>query len=511
MSKNGGGLTDPTIIDVVLSPADVVLERWTISCDSPTLSSPSVSISKTYKKCILLIRSLYSLLRLLPCFKIFKLLNSSISSYDYGISYRISSFAAPFSREEESGFDAYTFAPVETQFGNLSLSVTYRTSITNFEFDLFSSVIEPANIITDYVGSPAADPMRAFPARFERSNSNKDDYFRYGMSPSGSRPISFPTRGRTVHVTNSYDRPHSWSDARSQPIDVYGSNRGLSRRYSGLSPALLSDSPTPSPPVYGSSGNNHSNFMHSRSKMDTAPVSIPVSGFAGKHQTFRTPNHSDPTRTFLPPPSPRSTRMEHSSQESRSLDVGTFKKLEAVKLGDVYSNLHMHMAQKGLKDGRDDSGRFSGAYSSTGSPRLGFSRSSSRMSVQDDLDDDIEFPFAVDDVDTPEASYTQSRKAYGKEAVDSFQSNSSSHKSQEAAVGALVHMLRTAPPLRQDQSFSSQHSRSDVNSEAASSSYFMSRKTSDALQELKTYKEMKQVILSQSKTELLNSVNRSEE
>lgn len=54
-----------------------------------------------------------------------------------------------------------------------------------------------------------------------------------------------------------------------------------------------------------------------------------------------------------------------------------------------------------IRDSRDDSGRFSGLLSSSGSPRIGFSRSSSRLSFQDDLDDnDFSCPFDVDDVDT---------------------------------------------------------------------------------------------------------------
>jgi hypothetical protein len=42
--------------------------------------------------------------------------------------------------------------------------------------------------------------------------------------------------------------------------------------------------------------------------------------------------------------------------------------------------------------------------SSSGSPRIGFSRSSSRLSFQDDLeDDDFSCPFDVDDVDTSDS------------------------------------------------------------------------------------------------------------
>ena len=103
------------------------------------------------------------------------------------------------------------------------------------------------------------------------------------------------------------------------------------------------------------------------------------------------------------------------------------------------------------------------------------------------------------------------RNLDGKEAPESSQSYNSAHKSQDAAVGALVHMLRTAAPLRQDQSYSSQSSRSEVNGEVGNSSFFTSRKTSDALEELKTYREMKENLLSQSRVQLLDSVKRSTE
>lgn len=49
---------------------------------------------------------------------------------------------------------------------------------------------------------------------------------------------------------------------------------------------------------------------------------------------------------------------------------------------------------------REDSGRFSGLLSGGSSPHVGFSRSSSRVSFQDDLDEcDFSCPFDVDDVD----------------------------------------------------------------------------------------------------------------
>uniref|UniRef100_A0A2C9UQC1 Autophagy-related protein 13 N-terminal domain-containing protein n=1 Tax=Manihot esculenta TaxID=3983 RepID=A0A2C9UQC1_MANES len=94
--------------------------------------------------------------------------------------------------------------------------------------------------------------------------------------------------------------------------------------------------------------------------------------------------------------------------------------------------------------------------------------------------------------------------------------------SQDAAVGALVRMLRKAPPLRQDISTSidlSQVSRSKISSSSfqehvqisetpaiqpasssiASSGLVASKTTADALEELRGYKElMRDLLLSQA-------------
>lgn len=73
-------------------------------------------------------------------------------------------------------------------------------------------------------------------------------------------------------------------------------------------------------------------------------------------------------------------------------------------------------------------------------------------------------------------------------------------KSHDAAVGVLVQMLRTAPPLRQDSScYSSQSVKPEHEGGVATASgFFMPRKTSDALEELRSYKEMKDLLLSKS-------------
>lgn len=78
-------------------------------------------------------------------------------------------------------------------------------------------------------------------------------------------------------------------------------------------------------------------------------------------------------------------------------------------------------------------------------------------------------------------------------------------KSQDAAVGVLVHMLRTAPPLRQDPSCYSSHSlKAELDGGLATASgFFMPRKTADALEELRSYREMRDLLLSKSGTRIL--------
>lgn len=529
---------DPMIIDVILihesmnpSAADdlynspralveTVVERWVIHYETQRTSQSgdgSASYKKTYKKSIILLRSLYSTLRLLPAFRVFRQLTSSSQTYNFDISYKVSSFSEPFSRAVEEEMKNYCFAPVETPFGRLCVSVTYRPSLSYLNLE--TSTLFPPQIITDYVGSPAADPLKVFPS-----------------SDKGIRATSFPLRGVQSSSSAPFQRPHSWtsgihraaqlihqpfsvsppthftppmlSDFQPSPPDIYGQKipncrpsihkKGMSFDECRLSPPF-SPSLSPSPPMYLSGGNT----SHSRLHFGSSPVSIPLA-MTGRNPRYLTPNSSDPNKHFLPPPSPRSTKADHSSLESPSPSESKyFRKLDAMRTGEFYSGI---TGPKVFKDGRDDSGRFSGVVSSSGSPRIGFSRSSSRLSFQDDLDDcEFSCPFAVDDVDTPDS---QTRTHDGKDASEVTQTFPSVRQSQDAAVGVLVQMLRTAPPLRQDQSYSSQSSRSEFNDEVSASGFF-SRKTSDALEELRSYREMKDLLLSQSGTQLLGSVKKS--
>lgn len=511
-------LMDPMIIDIILvnegpnsssvdaysaikASVETVIERWVVHFESPRVT-PNINDAslhkKIYKKLIVLLRSLYSQMRLLPAYRIFRLLSSSGQTYNLDLIYKVSTFCDPFSRAEEEMMKEYTFAPVEASSGRFNVAVSYRKTLSDFNLEPATSLFP--RIITDYVGSPATDPLRSFPS-FDK----------------GIRSTSFPLRGASPPSSAPFQRPHSWTSgfhrpapftqghslggcpptyctygSPSPPTDMYSqraqSYRSTSQRVNSyeeyqLSPPF-SPSPSPSPPTYFSSGS----IGRNRGRSETAPMTIPHPTASGNAR-YLSPNFSDPNRHSLPPPSPRHTRLDPSSQESPS-GIRSFRKQESLRSGELHNH---YVNQKVTKDGRDDSGRFSGLLSSSGSPRIGFSRSSSRLSFQDDLDD-VEFscPFDFDDVGPPASNTGDGREGSG------FTSSllSMGAKSQDAAVGFLVRTLRAAPPLQQD---SSCYSAQSLNMEqeggvATASGFSMPRRTTDALEELRSYQEMKNLL-----------------
>lgn len=353
-------LTDPMIIDIILvqegsnsSSVDnlygnsascgvsikTVIERWTVHYKSPQNSpqaSDSLSQKKAYKKLIVLVRALYSQMRLLPAYRIFRQLSSSTQSYNFDIIYEVSSFSEPFSRAEEEMMNEYMFAPVEAPPGRICMSVSYRKTLSDFDLDPGTSLIP--RIITDYVGSPATDPLRSFPS-----------------SDKGVQAISFQVRGARPPSSAPFQRPHSWTSGihRGAPFahgspPTYGSPsppdhfvhraqsyRSLVQRTASFDDYQLSPPFSPasssSPPGHFQGSNP---VQQGRPRSGSAPVMIPHQMASGTTR-YATPNFSDPYRHSLPPPSPRSTRLDTSSQESTS-GIRLYRKQEISRTGESH-------------------------------------------------------------------------------------------------------------------------------------------------------------------------------
>uniref|UniRef100_A0A5B6ZQR4 Putative Autophagy-related protein 13 n=1 Tax=Davidia involucrata TaxID=16924 RepID=A0A5B6ZQR4_DAVIN len=151
--------------------SEKIIERWVVQyetrknsrdCSSGSKRSSCTSSHTLYKKSILLLRSLYVTVRLLPAYKLFRDLNSSSQIRTFNLAHRISSFVEPFTCREEAEMQWFVFTPVDTSCGRLCLSVLYRSSLSDVGSEP-SSPMSP-QFIPDYVGSPMADQLKRFPS-----------------------------------------------------------------------------------------------------------------------------------------------------------------------------------------------------------------------------------------------------------------------------------------------------------------------------------------------------------
>ncbi|KAJ8769632.1 hypothetical protein K2173_005235 [Erythroxylum novogranatense] len=478
-----------------------VIERWLLqyesrrSRDSGTGSRRSSStLHVVYKKSVLLLRSLYTMLRLLPAYKIFRDINSSGQICAFTLGHRVSSFSEPFTRKEDAEMQQFSFTPVDTSCGRLCLSVVYRSSISDVNSEP-STPMSP-QFIPDYVGSPLTDPMKRVqcnpmthgsPSSLPFSRRHSWSYDRYKASPSSISFSPSPTHSEP-HVSSSNPSSQRFVPMNLPPLPPETSSihkKNISFDEYSTSPNFTpSPSPSPSSPI---SIPGHLSKAILRS--ESAPVRIPASKLATSPLLFNKNN--------LPPSPPLRGSGSRNPRNEKSTTL--------IQTGNA--------AEKLVSLGKDDLKRFSGVKT-TSSPRISFSRSPSR-SFQDDYDfSEFPCPFDVedDDVTDPGSSRPESLESGGLFPI---------RKSQDAAVGALVHMLKKAPPLRQDFSTSidlPQESRSKMrgrnieeqnqvsamampmvqpSSSVASSRLVPLKTTADALEELRGYKEMKDMLLGQ--------------
>ncbi|KAE8691218.1 E3 ubiquitin-protein ligase ATL76-like [Hibiscus syriacus] len=495
--------------------SEKIVERWLVQhesrkgrdCNLGNRRSSCYNLSALYKKLILLLRSLYVTVRLLPAYNIFRDLNSSGQICAFKMVPRVSSFVEPLNRKEEADMQRFWFTPVDTSCGRLCVSVLYYSSISDISSE--SSTPMSPQFIPNYVGSPLADPLRRFPSLpmshgsssslpFSRRHSWSHDHYKaspplvsFSPSPthseshaSASNPISqpFPPMSLPPHP-----RETSLAHKKVMNLDEHRPSPNFS-----TSP---SPSPSPSPSLPIHIPRSHLSEALSRSESD--PVDIPGPKLANS------PALSD--KHNLPPSPPlKITRTGTSRTDNFRVPAETVTTIEK-----LYSF------------GKEDCRKYSRVkISSCSSPRISCSRSSSR-SLQDDFDD-FEFPCPFD-VDDDEMTDPGSRaESYDKRAHSSDPNEAGlfvNRKSQDAAVGALVLMLKKAPPLCQDTSLNfseasrpemwsnsiqkqSQISEAETVEHAAASSTASSRlvaskTTADALEELRGYKAMKNLLLSE--------------
>ncbi|KAJ0264412.1 Autophagy-related protein 13b [Hirschfeldia incana] len=465
-----------------------IIERWVVQYDNRKVKEPSRRSSSSssnklqvmYKKATLLLRSLFAMVRLLPAYKIFRELNSSGQIFKFKLVPKVPTIVEPFTRREEAEMHKFAFTPVDTICGRLCMSVLYR-SLSDVSCSQHSAPVSPT-FITDYVGSPLADPLKRFP----------------------SLPLSYGSP-----PLMSFQRRHSWSFDPPPP----SVSCSPSPTHSDFSQALVTNPSSlrrlPPHPCDIPSGRRKENYAEEYLQ-DFSPPCSP-SGQAVPRSITRT--ESAPVR--IPAPSFQSKQNVVVAPSShlklaRHASLKPVRNAGPVESGAALEKLNIY--------GREDFRRNSGVKLSTNSsPRISLSRSSSR-SYRDDFDDtDFPCPFDVeyDEITDPSSSRPGSFEQRGDahEPPHELSSGSYPKKSQDAEVGALVNMLKKAPPLRQDVSESSiselcwnnNKNKPGGGQEIATASMTASgialaaKTTADALEELRSYKDMRNVLLSQSK------------
>lgn len=340
------GNHEPMFVDVVLvqslpeAKSERVLERWVVhhetgtrkrDCSSTTIPTNSNRIrsssnSNLYKKTILLLRSLYVTVRLLPAYKIYHGLNLSSRISSFAIAHRVSSFAEPFSHREEAEMERFAFTPVDTPAGRLCLSVSYNPSLS----DIWSSESPTplsSRVITDYVGSPLADPLKRFSSSpLTRCHSWGFDIY------STSSPLP-----------NSFSPSPTRSEPHQQPLErpcLDKKDPGFDECFPSLIFAL-SPSPTstsPSQPIRIPSGTHLPNSLL---RSESAPIRIPAPRLTYNINNNSNNNSSAAFKQDLPPYSPlknlRSCTIFKSDKSTGVSHIGSENK-------EVFFFIALHMA-----------------------------------------------------------------------------------------------------------------------------------------------------------------------
>ncbi|KAG8088957.1 hypothetical protein GUJ93_ZPchr0011g27563 [Zizania palustris] len=509
---------EPLVIDIVLLHRDntstttagggKIIERWVVQYETCKSGSGYNNGSKnngrksrnnsaedhslyrtTYQGSTVLFRSLHLVVRLLPAYNLFREMNSSGRIRPLNLSHKISSFVEPFTRAEDAEMKHYSFTPIETLFGRLSLSVSY---VPVLEVSAASEPTTPmrTELITDYVGSPRTDFLKKF-------NS---------LPSAGIAPACVAmTRRHSWSIehgvgTSASPSPPTISEPCGSPQPCIPSSTTCSHPHNASSSGQKKYTPFeecyPSPPLSPSPSHSPSASYPKNPlfRYESAPVIIPTGKVGGGGSGL--------------PPSPCWKGKHHLSSHSGNLapsDDNSNVRKDLVRLGEFESGKAL---QKVLSFSKDDLGYFCG---------LKLTRTSSKLFIMDELDE-RELAFAWEDRDTIIDQLNRADISDREEQKMNQDARGSFTRSPAAAIGALVRLLKTAPGLREgvqpdaaptspqepssvQKVMAEEHGSITSGSTVASSSLSKSRSAADALEELKKYKEVKESILARSKTQ----------
>jgi autophagy-related protein 13 len=330
--------------------SEKIIERWVVQYESRKVKDNRSSGSRRssnntwhtlYKKSILLLRSLYATVRLLPAYKIFRDLNSSCQIRTFSLAHRVFSLVEPFSRREEAEMQRFGFTPLETSSGRICISVLYRSA----DLDISSESSTPMSpqVISDYVGSPLADPLKRFPSLsvagsgthgspsslpFSRRHS-----WAYDLNRASSPLVSFSPSPSPTHseqqASLSYRSSRHFPPMSLPPHPPETSVAHKKNTSFDYYPSpTFSPSPSASPPICIPGSHLSKGLLRSES----APVNIPISKLANS------PSLSN--KQYLPPSPPiRSTRSGTLRTDNFMGPIQTGATVEQVDISSVSYSL----------------------------------------------------------------------------------------------------------------------------------------------------------------------------
>ncbi|CAN6374201.1 unnamed protein product [Urochloa humidicola] len=500
---------EPLVIDIVLLQRDNtkttsagsgrIIERWVIKYETNRSGSGSGNGSKNgsknggkksrsssaqehslyrraYNGSTVLFRSLYLVVRLLPAYHLFQELNSSGRIRPLSLSHKISSFVEPFTRAEDAEMKHYAFAPIETLFGRLSLSVSYVPVLE------VAAAPEPTTpmateLIMDYVGSPTTDFLRKFnslpsdgiaPASFTMNRRHS------WSTEHGAGPSASPSHMPTDNSPTAYSHQHN--------ISPSGKKRDRVHEECYPSPPL-SPSPSHSPASYP-----RNPFL----RYESAPLNITTVSTGGGSRLPPSPHRKDKQQSIF-----QNENLTHSPSDKSIVTK------DLVRRGEVHNE---NPLQKVLSFGKDDLVYFRG---------LKLTRTSSKLFIMDELDE-RELVFAWEDKDTIIDQLSRIDLSERENPESSHEAGGSITRSPDAAIGILMRILKNAPGLRERQLtgpaaplsqepsslqrvMTEEHGSSASSSALVPSALLRSRTAADALEELNRYKEIRESILNRSK------------
>ncbi|EFN59140.1 hypothetical protein CHLNCDRAFT_137965 [Chlorella variabilis] len=200
----------PLVLEVFLQPwgaaaggqpdkAETLLERWVVHYYPMLPEGPShlsrsqisrLNPSSVYKRLVITLRSLYTYVRVLPAYRMYRACKRQRGS-NFTLGYRLHSTlpgaaaaAAPGARRMQS----FRFGAVDTPYGQLRIGVDYQPATTVTILEQTTSPPPLPQIIADYVGGPAARGGGSGRAPLRHAMSSAAEGWGAGRGPSPPTP-----------------------------------------------------------------------------------------------------------------------------------------------------------------------------------------------------------------------------------------------------------------------------------------------------------------------------------